>query len=117
MTMTEIETDRSMEVSDFFRRAWTYLDQNGWYQGDFTDPYHDETANPPACIVGAMRMLATDKWVYETALTALAQALDPDEARCAQDECDLVEVVAVWNDDPDRLLLDVEHLLLSQAAR
>lgn len=89
------------EVSDALFSAAEYLSENGWHQGALFAPSSSE--EPPACAMGALKAATTGHYQVEwQALTVLRKSLgltglDPD----------FKDLIAVWNDAPERTAEDV----------
>jgi hypothetical protein len=113
--------DPELTPALLLRGAALYLQRHGRTTGEFFDLLSDE-AFPPACAGGAVNIAAhgrpilssddgTEDAVTDAAITALrvfAAYLDTDYAT-GSGEVSAIDIVAAFNDDPNRTDQEVPH--------
>jgi hypothetical protein len=118
-THIPVAPERAAGVTRTLLDAATYLRRYGWIQGAYYD-CDTPGANPAACTVGAIAMVCYGSPVQAPALMFEHPGFARFEAAVSyldstlRDECDQ-ESVYTWNDDRDRTVGDVLHML-SEAA-
>ena len=118
-THTLVATALAATVPATLRAAATYLRRHGWIQGAYYEQA-DSGLSPGACTVGAIAMVCYGSPVAAPALMHDEPGFTEFDAAVSyldatlRGECDQDDVYT-WNDDRDRTVEEVLHMLVEVA--